>query len=144
VLTVSSLSFSRVLQRPSDETLSTCVSLGLKLLNVLRGLAAELYYSPRAELNGAKACRVRTHGIPEDRLDKFFNACISLYQRPAASSIAKAIDVPNLHRTRELWDVCGRYLGHVRFFIDLELESAHQPMKQAIIKATATTKLAKR
>jgi len=112
VLTVSSLSFSRVLQRTTDEPLSTCFSLGFELLNMLRGLAVKLYYSPGAELDGAVACRMRTHGIPEDRLDKFFKACISLCQRPDASSIAKAIDVPNLHRMRELWHVCGRYLGH--------------------------------
>jgi len=93
---------------------------------MLRGLAAELFYSARVELDGAEACRLRTHGLPEDHLYKFFNAYISLSQRPDSSAIAKAIDVLNLHRMRELWHVRGRYLGYVRFFTELALESAHQ------------------
>jgi len=133
VLTLGPAAFARALQRTSDSELQPPLRLSLELLGLLRDVAVAAYFFHRPELDGDVA-NTASEASPDlaVHVDALLCACRRLCQRGDCGLIAKAIDVPNLHRLREVVAVVQRCLGHVRLFMELALESAHQPMKRAI------------
>lgn len=135
ITTVASIAFTRVLQRPSDPVISQPLLLALRLLRRLSDLTVYLYHFPRADLDGVAACASRKEpGVLDDMVNKFFDAVTAVCRRNDCAVLRTAIDVPNLHRLRELAVVLEGGLGHVRHVMELALESAHQPMKRAMLK----------
>lgn len=134
VTTVAPIAFARVLQRPSDPSVPQPLLLALRLLRQLSDLTVYAYHFPRAELDGVAACRARkVPGGLSTKVDTFLEAVTAVCLRNDCVVLRTAIDVPNLHRLRELAAVVEGGLGHVRHFMELALESAHQPMKRAMV-----------
>lgn len=135
VMTVAPIAFGRVLQRSSDPVVGQPLLLALGLLQQLSDLTAYAYHFPRADLDGVAACRARkVPGGFATKVDRFLEAVTSVCLRNDCMVLKTAMDVPNLHRLRELAAVVEGGLGHVRHFMELALESAHQPMKRAMVK----------
>lgn len=135
ITTIAPIAFARVLQRPSDSVVAQPPLLALGLLRKLSDLTVYAYHFPRADLDGVAACRARkVRGGLAAKVDQLLEAVTTVCMRNDCGVLKTAIDVPNLHRLRELAAVVEGGLGHVRHFMELALESAHQPMKRAMVK----------
>jgi len=125
VLTLGPAAFSRALQRTSDNEVQPPLRLSLDLLGLLRDVAVAAYFLHRPELDGDVASTAsEASPDPAVHVDALLYACRRLCQRGDCGRIAKAIDVPNLHRLLEVAAVVLRCLSHVRLFMELALESA--------------------
>jgi len=131
ILAVAPSSFTRVL-KTTEEPLRASLDMGLGLLKQLSGVAAEMYFFPRAELDGTSACTGWQPSSLSDLIDTFMQDVSRVCRRPDCAVIAGALDAPNLHRLRELRVVLASSVGHVRHFWELWLEGIHQPTKRAI------------
>lgn len=135
IVSVAPVAFGRVLERPSEPPVSAPLALALTLLRRLSNIVAFVYHLPRAELDGVACCMERkVVGILTSKVDSFLAACHTICLRSDCRILKTAIDVPNLHRLRELAVVLETELGHAAHCMELALESAHQPMKRAIQK----------
>lgn len=135
IISVAPIAFSRVLERPSEPPLSPPLAHGMALLRQLSHLIAFIYHLPRMELDGVETCRERkVVGVLTSKVSGFLTACHTIFLRSDCRVIKAAMDVPNLHRLRELAVVLDSEVGHAAHCMELALESAHQPMKRAIQK----------
>jgi len=130
VLAVGPFSFRRVL--PVGST-SAALDVVLDVLSKLQAIVHAIYYFPRVDLDGADACRVRpSHAELLDVGDAFIAAVVAACLRPDCVFFANIIDVPNLHRMREVLNLSIPALLHVRHSLELAFESAHQFIKRAM------------
>lgn len=135
IVTVAPIAFARVLQRPLDPPMSAPLEVSMSLLRQLSGLVAYVYHFPRVELDGVACCRERKmFGGLKAKVNRFLEASQESFLRRDCAVLQTALDVPNLHRLRELSVVLETELGHAGHCMELALESAHQPMKRAIQK----------
>ena len=106
----------------------------LKVVDAFIILINALYYYPRVEVDGEKACRSRAtpHQIKELG-DHFFSLVVAACLRGDTAAFGRSVDVPNLHRLRELLEHVIPLLLHVRHVQELLFENAHQPIKRAIV-----------
>lgn len=137
-LTVSAFVFKRVLPRALDSagesTVRTPLQAGLMVLDAFTQLVNALYFYPRAELDGEEACRSSpTTMTLRDLGNRFFRLVCAACLRGDTAAFGRAVDVPNLHRLRELLDHAVPALRHVRHAQELLFENAHQPLKRAIV-----------
>lgn len=133
IVSVAPIAFSRVLERPSEDPVSAPLDLAMDLLRQLSDLIAFVYHFPRAELDGVDCCRERkVVGVLTSKVNRFLTSCHAIFLRDDCRILKKAMDVPNLHRLRELAVVLETEIGHAAHCMELALESAHQPMKRAI------------
>jgi len=65
-------------------------------------------------------------------IDNFMQVVARVCRRPDCAVLADALNSPNLHRVREVWEVLASSAGHVRHFWELWLEGIYQPTKKAI------------
>lgn len=136
IISVAPIVFSRVLERPSEPPLSAPLAHAMKLLRQLSRLIAFIYHLPRVDLDGVASCRERkVVGVLTTKVNEFLAACHTIFLRSDCRILKTAMDVPNLHRLRELAVVLETEVGHAAHCMELALESAHQPMKRAIQKS---------
>lgn len=134
-LTVAGFVFRRALpqEASSSSDQATPFQVGLKLLDAYIALVNALYYYPRCDLDGERACRERPSTAQLRKLgDAFFDLVCSACLRGDTAALGRSVDKPNLHRLRELLDHVLPALQHVRHAQELLFENAHQPVKRAI------------
>jgi len=109
----------------------------LEVVDPYNALINALYFLPRADVDGEAACR-SWHTADEllALADRFFTLVCAAFLRRDTASFGRNTDVPNLHRLRELLQAVIRRLLHVRHVQELLYESAHQPLKRAIMSGT--------
>lgn len=130
VLAVGPLSFRRVI--PIHST-TAALKVVLDVLSKLQALVHAAYYFPRVDLDGADACRARpSHDDLVELSDAFISAVVAACLRSDCTFFAKTIDVPNLHRLREVVAHSIPAMLHVRHSLELAFESAHQFIKRAM------------
>lgn len=135
-LTVASFVFRRVLPEASLRSggAPTPVHVGLQLLDAYTTLVNALYFFPRADLDGVIACRQRLSAEDLRSLgETFFQLVCAACLRGDTAALGRSVDKPNLHRLREPLDHAVPALLHVRHAQELLFESAHQPVKRAIV-----------
>ena len=130
VLAVGPMSLRRVLRTGAT---SAALEVVLDVLSKLQALVNSVYYFPRVDLDGADACQVRpSHKDLFELADAFMSAFVAAFLRPDCICFASIIDVPNLHRLREVLNFSFPALLHVRHSQELAFESAHQFIKRAM------------
>lgn len=106
----------------------------LDILQRLCNLVCLAMFCPRVELDGTEACTnrhvasTRLDGLAEDILRAICRVCL----RGDCATVLAILDVPNLHRFRELFSHVTTCLGGLRYFQALLLKSSHQTLKRAI------------
>jgi len=86
-------------------------------------------------LDGASASRARLGSEHVDaQLELFMHAVSRVCERLNCVVLKRAVDVPNLHRMREVGNIVAPAsgVGHARHFSEMGLEGANQPLKIAI------------
>ena len=132
VLAAAPLAFARVLP---TATMSAAMGDVMGVLKRTQTLIGAIYAYPRVDLDGADACRARTtHAALLLLADDFISAVAAACLRPDCVELAKPIDVPNLHRMREVVAFSVPALAHVRHTVELAFESSHQPLKRAMVR----------
>lgn len=135
IISVAPIAFSRAVEQPSLPQVSAPLAHGMNLLRQLSDLVAFVYHFPRGDLDGEASCRRRKDvGVLTRMVNEFLTSCHTVFLRNDCRIIKSAMDVPNLHRLRELAVVIETGVGHAAHCMELALESAHQPMKRAIQK----------
>jgi len=135
VLTVAPTAFNRVLRQPVHSPLQAPIAIGFELLELLQDWTVNLYNYPRVPLDGATACRARLGSEHlAAQLELFTHAVSRVCERLDCVLLKRAVDVPNLHRMREVGHIVSPAggVGHARHFSEMGLEGAHQPLKRAI------------
>lgn len=106
----------------------------MEVIDAFTALVNAAYFFPRAVLDGVAACRAR---LSPPELQQLAERFLSLVQDACLRTDFKAfgmwLDVPNLHRLRELVDHVIPALLHVRHAQELLFENAHQPLKRAVL-----------
>lgn len=106
----------------------------MRIVDAFTVLVCAVYYCPRVELDGVSACRARTTVKRIQELaEEFFSYVRAACLRDDMSAFGFTLDVPNLRRLRELVDHVIPALLHVRHAQELLFESAHQPLKRAVV-----------
>lgn len=116
-----------------DSTL-TPLQRAIKIVDAYAALVCAAYYFPRVELDGVSACRERP--TPRDlqlRAEVFFGFVQEACLRADLKAFGMHLDVPNLHRLRELVDHVIPALLHVRHAQELLFENAHQQLKRGVV-----------
>lgn len=138
VLTVFGFVLRRTLRSASVGGISdggvTPLHRALKVVDTFTSLVCAAYYFPRAELDGVSACRARL--TPRDlqlRAEALFGLVQQACLRADLRAFGMRLDVPNLHRLRELVDHVIPALLHVRHAQELLFENAHQPLKRGAV-----------
>jgi len=132
VLAVAPCAFRRIL---SADTMSMAMQVVVEVLTKLQSLVEAIYAYPRIDIDGADACRARlTNTELMAVADDFMSAVSAACLRPDCVELAKLIDVPNLHRLREVVGFSIPALSHVRHSVELSFESSHQPLKRAMVQ----------
>lgn len=106
----------------------------LKIVDAYAALVCAAYHFPRVELDGISACQARA--TPRDiqgRAEVFFEPVQEACLRADLKAFGMRLDVPNLHRLRELVDHVIPALLHVRHAQELLFENAHQPLKRSVV-----------
>lgn len=106
----------------------------IKIVDAYAALVCAAYYYPRVELDGVSACRERP--TPKDlqlRAEVFFGLVQEACLRADLKAFGMHLDVPNLHRLRELVDHVIPALLHVRHAQELLFENAHQQLKRGVV-----------
>lgn len=119
---------------PSSGEAPTPLHRALKIVDAFSALVCGAYYFPRAELDGVSGCSTRL--TPKDlqlRAEVFFDLVQAACLRADLRAFGMRLDVPNLHRLRELVDHVIPALLHVRHAQELLFENAHQPLKRGMI-----------
>jgi len=130
VLAVGPMSLRRVLRTGAT---SAALEVVLDVLSKLQALVHSVYYFPRVDLDGADACRVRpSHKDLLEFADAFISAVVAACLRPDCIFFAGIIDVPNLHRLREVLNFSIPAMLHVRHSQELAFERAHQFIMRAM------------
>jgi len=135
-LTVASFVFRRELKSASSGADGTVTPLlaGMKVLDAFTTLVNALYYYPRISLDGAAACKQRTRPEKLRHLDaEFFRLVCAACLRGDTAAFGHHLDVPNLHRLRELLEFVVPAILHLRHIQELLFENAHQPSKRAVV-----------
>lgn len=97
-------------------------------------LVRAAYYDPREELDGRSACEARVSAPRlQEMAELFFDGVRVACLREDMSKFGFYLDVPNLHRLRELVDHVIPALLHVRHAQELLFENAHQTLKRAVV-----------
>lgn len=137
-LTVAAVVFRRALpsstvHQEQDSVISP-LQAALQVLDSYTELVNAIYYYPRSDIDGVAACRGRPT-ISSLKLlgDKFFRLVCAACLRGDTAAFGRAVDVPNLHRLREVLDHVIPALHHVRHAQELLFENAHQPLKRAVV-----------
>jgi len=112
--------------------LAVLLALGLELLSQLSQMVGEMYFFPRAKLDGVPACASGGVTLLTGLIDKFMQDVARVSRRPDCVVLAAALDAPNVHRVREVREVLASSMGHVRHFWELWVKGIHQPAKKAI------------
>lgn len=121
-------------RRPPSSASMTPLQRALKIVDSFAALVCAAYFFPRAELDGLSACRARI--TPRDlqvRAEVFFDLVQEACLRVDLKAFGMHLDVPNLHRLRELVDHVIPALLHVRHAQELLFENAHQPLKRGVV-----------
>lgn len=121
-------------RRPSSSAAWKPLQRALKIVDSFAALVSAAYYFPRAVLDGVSACRARI--TPRDlqvRAKLFFGLVQEACLRVDLKAFGMHLDVPNLHRLRELVDHVIPALLHVRHAQELLFENAHQPLKRGVV-----------
>lgn len=119
--------------RPPGAELSP-LDRALEVVRVYNELATALYFCPRPDVDGGFAFRNRAS--TEDlkaRANEFFALVRQACLRVDMAAFGKLLDVPNLHRLRELLDHVLPALLHIRHAQELLFENAHQQLKRAVV-----------
>ena len=135
-LTVFSFAVRRVQQDAHTlaDTDTTPLQTALKVVDSFTSLVCAIYFFPRVDLDGAPACRARQTMAEIKRLaDVFFERVDSACRCTDTEAFGFRLDVPNLHRLRELVEFVLPFVGHVRHLQELLFENAHQPLKRAVV-----------
>lgn len=123
-----------MLRRSTDAALSIPLAHALELLLLLNAVVSETHYLPCVALDGRVVCAAwNPSSSLHAKLIAFIDACRLVCLRPEGHPIMSFVDVSNLHRVREMAEGACAALGHVRHFSELSIESAHQPVKSAIL-----------
>jgi len=137
-LTILSFAFRRELRTAcnpdhNDQSISP-LQAALEVFDAFTILISALYYYPRVEVDGEKACRNRA--TPEqikDLGDDFFSLVVAACLRGDTAAFGRSVDVPNVHRLCELLEHVIPLLLHVRPAQELSFENAHRPIERAIV-----------
>lgn len=116
------------------DAVMTPLHRGLKIVDAYAALVCAAYYFPHVELDGAVACRSRiTPRELQLRAEVFFVLVQEACLRADLKAFGMRLDVPNLHRLRELVDHVIPALLHVHHTQELLFENAHQPLKRGVV-----------
>jgi hypothetical protein len=113
----------------------------LALLGSFQRLVSETQFWPRLELDGVAAIAEHNErggsarhdllfGMACDYIDALHALCVE-----SSDKIGKILNKPNVHRLLELYAHTIPAFGHCRFVEELAFESAHQPLKRAIVRS---------
>jgi len=132
VLAAALLAFARVLP---TATMSAAMSVVMGVLKKTQTLVRAIYAYPRFDLDGADACSARTtHASLMLLAVDFISAVAAACLRPDCVELSKLIDVPNLHRMREVLAFSVPALALVRHTMELAFESSQQPLKREMVR----------
>lgn len=135
-LSVFPMVLRRTLQGASHAPGQTLTTLHrvMRIIDSFTLLVRITYFSPRVDLDGITACRERASAAELQRLaEVFFSGVQAACLRDDMSSFGFYLDVPNLHRLRELIDHVIPALLHIRHAQELLFENAHQLLKRAVV-----------
>ena len=109
------------------------------LLNSISKLIALTYWYPKLDIDGYEAVTFvhveRSKYISEQkRRSKAYVRRVDKFCRTFPEN-KEHLDKPNLHRLIELYEHSLPVFGHVREFMELVFEGAHQPLKRCIAKS---------
>lgn len=121
----------------------TPLQQAMDVTDAYTSLVDAAYFSPRVELGGAALCRPR---VSPKTLQTMAEAVFSLVRaecvRRDLAIFRYYLDVPDLHRLRELVDHVIPALLHVRHHVyDAQehlFENAHKPLKSAAVSGRRT------
>ena len=136
-LTILSFAFRRELRTSrnpdhNEQSISP-LQAELQVVDAFTILINALYYYPRVEVDGEKACRDRATPQQIKKLgDHFFSLVVAACLRGDTAAFGRRVDVPNLHRLGDLLDHVIPLLLHIRHVQELLFENAHHPIKRAI------------
>jgi len=134
-LTVAAFSIQRVINsaKVCTDANPTPLQAALQVLDAYTTLSNALYFYPRAEIDGETAFHsLLTPADVRELGNNFSRLACAACLRGDTAAFGRSIDVPKLHRLRELLEVVIPALTHVRHVQELLFESAHQPLKRAI------------
>lgn len=106
----------------------------MRIIDSFTDMVRAAYYCPRVDLDGLPACRARaTVAHIQELAEDFFSHVRAACLRDDMAAFGFSLDVPNLHRRRELVDHVIPALLHVRHAQELLFENAHQQLKRAVV-----------
>ena len=106
----------------------------LGILEKFHLLMCKTYFSPRVDLDGGDACRAAMTVEELQRLaSEFLSSVDAACRRVEYSGFTSMLDVPNLHRVREIYFFSLPWFLHVKHTRELHFEAAHQPLKKAAL-----------
>jgi len=110
------------------------LTLRLGSLEKFQLLMCKTYFSPRVELDGGDACRAAANLEELQRLaTDFLSSVDAVCRRADCSGIKSMLDVPNLHRVREIYFFSVPWFLHIKHTRELHFEAAHQHLKKAAL-----------
>lgn len=120
--------------RPAPDAPLTVLHRAMQIVDTFTDLVRAAYYNPREHLDGSTACRGRVSATRLQELaERFFSGVRAACMREDMAKFGFYLDVPNLHRLRELVDHVIPALLHVRHAQELLFENAHQTLKRAVV-----------
>ena len=106
----------------------------LGILEKFHLLMCKTYFSPRVDLDGGDACQAAMTVEDLQRLtSEFLSSVDAACRRVECSGFTSMLDVPNLHRVREIYFFSLPWFLHVKHTRELHFEAAHQPLKKAAL-----------
>lgn len=125
--------------RPTPDAVTKPLHRALKVVDSHAALVCTAYCYPRVAFYGASGCHERP--TPENlklRAEVLFELVQKACLRADLKAFGMHLDVPNLHRLRELVHHVIPALLRVRHAQELLFENAHQPRKRSIIIGNGT------
>jgi len=106
----------------------------LGILEKFHMLMCKTYFSPRVDLDGGDACRAAMKVEELQRLaSEFLSSVDAACRHVECSGFTSMLDVPNLHRVREIYYFSLPWFLHIKHTRELHFEAAHQPLKKAAL-----------
>lgn len=113
---------------------AVALRVSLEVIHSFTRLICGVYFYPRVELDGKAACEGRvTPGDWQRMAESFFELMRKECLRSDLREFGFYLEVPNLHRLRELMDHVIPALLHVESAQEVLFENAHQPLKNSVV-----------
>lgn len=110
----------------------------LHILALFSSLVCRTYYYPRCSLDGADACTQAASIVDlQTQVNEFLSTVDAGMRRVDCLPFVALIDRPNRHGLQEVYYLCLPGGLHTRHASELYFESAHQPLKRAVVNGNA-------